>query len=486
MDTNTNTNVNEAEEKKPSFLAALIIILFFAGCFIYEIIAWGSPDVHMTLIYASVFATIVLLTQGVKASKIEEGVIHGCKVATVSMMILMFVGIMIPAWTGAGTIPALIYYGLKIISPKIFLACCVFICAMSCLVTGTSWGTVATFGIAMMGIGHGLGVPTAWTAGAVISGALFGDTLSPVSDFANLASGACEVDLFKHVKSMFPVTVPSFIICLIAGLVMSIKFSTNTYDPSAVTATMEGIKASFNIEPLHAIVALIPMVIVLVLGFKKVSAMIAIVASSIAAMIIAIALQGYSFAEMTNFMNYGFSIETGNEALNALFNRSGLQSMMWTLGIGYLGLSYGGILEKTGVMDALLTALDRFTKNVRSLVITQAITGCIVAMISASDYVSILVSGRMFGKAYDKLGVSRTVESRTTVTCGAVFGWLFPWTVGGVYMSGVLGVSTFEFGKYAFYIFLILILTIIYALVGVFMPKQDQEEIDYREAKQKI
>ncbi len=473
-------------ENKVSLWVCITIIIFFAGSFIFELIVWGTPNVHMTLIFSSAFAVILLLTQGVKMSTVEEGVIHGTKIATISMMILMLVGVMIPAWTGSGTIPVLIYYGLKVISPSIFLLACVVICALACLCTGTSWGTIATFGVAMMGIGHGLGVPEAWTAGAVISGSLFGDTMTPVSDFANLASGSCEVDLFKHIKGMFCITVPSLVISLAAALVMGLKFSSNTYDASSVDTIMSGIEVNFNISPLYAIISMVPVAIILILSIKKVNAMCVMVVSSIAAMLIAVIFQGYSLQDMVSFMNDGFSIDTGYESLDTIFNRGGLQSMMYTVSIGYLGLSFAGILEKSGVMDTLLHCVSGVTRNIRNLVLTQAATGCIVALISASDYVSVLVQGRMFAKGYDELGISRTVLSRTCLSCGAVFGWLFPWTVGGAYVSGALGLSPTSYGMFAFYIFLILIINIIYAVFGIFLPKASKEEVEMRDSLEKI
>lgn len=483
---NDHSKTDVVETKKPRLWVCIAILLFFAASFILQMVLWESVNVHMTLIFSSVFAVILLMTQGITLEQVEEGVIHGIKVATISLTILMFIGVMIPAWTGAGTIPTLIYYGLKVISPSVFLMTCVFLCAVSCLITGTSWGTVATFGVAMMGIGQGLGVPAEWTAGAVISGALFGDTLSPVSDFANLASGTCEVNLFRHVRAMFCVTVPSFILCLVVGLVMSLKFSQSSYDPSQISALMNGLEAHFNVTPLYALISVIPMAIILVLGFKKVSAMATIIFSSVVAMLIAMIFQGYSLYDMMNYMNTGFVIETGSDALDALLNRGGLQSMMSTISLGFFGLSFGGILEKCGVMDTLLSSMGKATNNIRNLVIVQAIAGCVTALISASDYVSIMISGRMFSKAYDKLGISRTVTSRTCVTCGAVFGWIFPWTVGGVYMSGTLGVSTFGYSKFAFYLFAILILNIVYACLGVFVPKVTEEELEERNARSQV
>lgn len=474
------------ERKKPSLLACILILLFFAGCFIFEVVAWGTPDVHMTLIFVMVFAVVVLAIQGIPLIVVEEGVIHGCKIATIGMMILMIIGVMIPAWTGSGTIPVLIYYGLKIISPKVFLGTAVLVCAIACLVTGTSWGTIATFGVALMGIGHGLGIPDAWIVGAVVSGALFGDTLTPVSDFANVASGTCELDLFKHIKGMLAVTVPSLAVVLIVFTVMGFRFSTDSYDVSEVEAIGEGIRTVFQVTPLHALISLIPMVIILGMSIKKVNSLITITCAAIVAMLIAILFQGFSFQEMANFMNNGFAIESDNAALERLFNRGGLQSMMYTVSIGYLGLSLGGILEKAGVMEVLLNAMSKFTNSARSLVLTHTITGCLVAMISATDYVGILIPGRMYAKAYDKLGISRTVLSRTTISAGAVFGWLFPWTIGGTYVAGVLGVPTLEYSKYCIYIILILCFNLLWAMTRLFVPKVTQEEIDYREAREKM
>ena len=187
---------NEENFSNPPLWLCLSAVLFLVICFLVQLIVNGEPDVHMTLVFASVFVTVLLIVfNRTKFELIEEGIIHGCKIATISMMILMFIGLMIPAWIAAGTIPTLIYYGLKIISPSIFLVTATIVCAIATLCTGTSWGTAATFSVALMGIGGGLGVAPAMTAAAVICGAIFGDKMSPISDTVNVSSGTCGVNI---------------------------------------------------------------------------------------------------------------------------------------------------------------------------------------------------------------------------------------------------------------------------------------------------
>lgn len=465
---------NNKEIKQPSLILSITIVLFLAVCFVAQLVVVGEPDVHMTLVFASVFATIVLIVFNKTSFKlIEEGIIHGCKIATVSMMILMFIGVMIPAWIAAGTIPTLIFYGLKIISPSIFLITATLVCAIATLCTGTSWGTAATFGVALMGIGGGLGVPPAMTAAAVICGAIFGDKMSPISDTVNLSAGTCEVNIFDHMKSVATATVPGYIVTLIVFAVLERKFVGHDSNSEAVNEMLRVLSENFNITPVYAIISLIPMILVLVLALKKVNALATIVASAMVAMVIAVVLQHYSIIDMMSYMNYGFTIETGNFDVDKLMNRGGLQSMMWTVSIGYLGLSYGGILEKTGVLNTLLFSAQAITKNARNLIITHVLTGMATIMLSASPYVAILIPGRMFIAGYERLGIKKTVASRTCEHSGICLDPLLPWSLGAVYFSGVLGVTPFEYGKYCVLLWLVPLIAIFYAITGIFVWKED-------------
>ena len=466
-------NEERKDLKQPSLAVSIIIVLFLAACFLIQLVTVGEPDVHMTLVFAAVVAIILLLIfNKTPFALIEEGIIHGCKIATISMMILMFIGVMIPAWIAAGTIPTLIYYGLQIISPSIFLLTASVVCALATLCTGTSWGSAATFGVALMGIGGGLGVPDAMTAAAVVCGSIFGDKLSPISDTVNLSSGTCEVNIFDHIKSVATATLPAYIIALVVFTVLGFRFAGGNADSAAVNEVMKVLSENFKLDPGHALISLVPMVLVLVMALRKMNALATIVASAMSAMIIAIIFQGYSIVDMMSYMNYGYVIETGNFDVDKLMNRGGLQSMMWTVSIGYLGLSYGGILEKTGVLNTLLFSAQAITKNARNLILTHMAAGFLTIMLSASPYVAILIPGRMFIAGYEKLGIKKTVASRTCEHSGICLDPLLPWTLGGVYFSGVLGVSTFDYAPYAVLLWLVPIIAAFYAVTGLFVWRE--------------
>ena len=464
------------EYVKPSFGAALIIVIFLFAVLVVQIIQVGSPDIHMTLIFSIAFATLVLMLKGMKWKPIEEGIMHGCKIATIPMLILMFIGMLIPTWIASGTIPVLIYYGLQMISPSMFLFTAALICAVASLSTGSSWTTGATFGVAFMGISMGLGIPAPMAAGAIISGAIIGDKLSPLSDSTNLAAGVCEANLFKHIKSMLFTTIPAFVIALIIYLVLGMQYHAGSIDTTTVDVILNGISDNFNVSPAVALLSLIPLAAVLIMAFKQVSALAAMVVASLIGMVLAMIVNGYSIYEMMSFMNYGFTIDTGIFEVDKLFNRGGIQSMMWTVSLGYLGLSYGGILEKTGTLDALIGKMMVLTKNARNLIITHIFTSIAVNMLSASQYVAILIPGRMYLSSYDKLNIKRNVASRTCEDSGTVTSPLVPWGLCGVFFTGALGVATIDYLPYTFLALFTPLIAILYAVTGKFIWYNTDEE----------
>ncbi|WP_324822620.1 Na+/H+ antiporter NhaC [Sinanaerobacter sp. ZZT-01] len=463
----------ENSTKKPSFLIALLCITFLFVIIIAQVLVAGSPDIHMTLVFSTTFAVLVLMLSGTKWSVIEDGILHGCKIATVPMLILMFIGMLIPALIASGTIPALIYYGLKIINPSVFLLTTALICAVSSVCTGSSYTTGGTFGVAFMGISIGLGIPPALTAGAVISGAVIGDKLSPLSDSTNLAAGVCETNLFAHIKSMLYTTVPAFIISLIIYTVLGMKYSADSIDTSAVDAILKGIGDNFNVSPLYTLISLIPLAAVVFMAAKKVSALAAMIIAALIAMVIAMIMQGYSILEMMSFMNYGYTIDTGVAAVDKLLNRGGIQAMMWTVSLGYLGLSYGGILEVTGTLEALINKMEALTKSARNLIVTHILSSILINIISASQYVAIIIPGRMYLPAYKKIGIRTDVASRTCEDSGTVTSPLVPWGLCGVFFTGTLGVNTLEYLPYAFLCYLTPVVAIIYALTGKFIWREE-------------
>jgi NhaC family Na+:H+ antiporter len=339
-----------------------------------------------------------------------------------------------------------------------------------------------------MGISMGLGIPPEMAAGAIISGAIIGDKLSPLSDSTNLAAGVTETPLFHHIKSMLYTTVPAFIISCVLYLVLGMRYSADSIDTSTVEVLLAGLSENFNIAPGYAIIAMIPLVVVVVLAYRQVSALAVMVIASLVGMILAMILNGYGLYEMMGYMNYGFSIDTSIAEVNRLLNRGGLQAMMWTVSLGYLGLSFGGILEKTGCLEALLNKMSTTTRNARNLIITHVFSAILVNMISASQYVAILIPGRMYLPAYDKLGVKRMVASRTCEDAATVTSPLVPWGLCGVYFTGTLGVATLDYLPYTFLALIVPVIAIIYAITGKFVwpnTPEMQAEIDAQRATEK-
>jgi NhaC family Na+:H+ antiporter len=463
------TDPIKVKEKKPSFGAALFVILFLCIAMYVQVFVLHQDWVtHITLILASVVASIVALMSGFTWKDIEGGILYGCQIAMLPMLILMLVGVLISTWITSGTIPTLIYYGLKILSPSVFLFTVCLICSIASVATGSSWTTGATFGVAFMGIGMGLGVPAAITAGAVVSGSIFGDKMSPLSDSTNLAAGVAEADLFDHVRSMAYTTGPAIAISLIIYGIIGMRYSSGTMDTAAIDTILNGLKANYFISP----VTLILPILVVVLAVKKVSGLAVMIISSLIGAAFGIIFQGYGLGEMLSFMNDGFVSTTGVAEVDSLLSRGGLQSMMWTISLGFVALSFGGLLEKTRVLEVILDKMSSLVSNVKGLIVTHVFSSIVVNLFSASQYMAIIIPGRMLVPAYKKLKLLPQVCSRTCEDSGTVTSPLVPWGLCGVFFTGALGVSTVEYLPYVYLAFLAPIIAIVYAFTGKFMFKE--------------
>ena len=457
------------QDKKQSFAGALFVILFLCVALFVQVFVLDQPwDTHITLILASVVAIIVATRAGYSYKECQDAILYGCQLAMLPMLILMMIGVLIGSWIPAGVIPSLIYYGMLILTPTIFLATVCLVCAIASVTTGSSWTTGATFGVAFMGIGMGLGIPAAMTAGAVISGAIFGDKMSPLSDSTNLGAAVGEADLFDHIKSMMYTTIPALVIALILYSIMGARFAGGTIDAGQIAMVLDGLTANFHISLIY----FIPPILVVILAVKRVPGLAVMIIASIVGAAFAMIFQGYGLGEMLSFMNNGYSADTGVEALDALLSRGGLQSMMWTISLGFVALSFGGILEKTNVLSVLLEKMGALVRTVGGLVTTHVISAILVNLFSASQYMAIIIPGRMYRPAYKKLGLLPQVLSRTSEDAGTVTSPLVPWGLCGVFFFGCLGVPTVEYIPYTFLSFLVPIIAIIYSWVGFAMFKE--------------
>ncbi len=474
--------MNTETTKKPGLIGVLFVFAFLIAAMSIQIFVLKQDWVtHITLILATVVAAIVALLNGFTWEEVQNGILHGCNIAMLPMLILMMVGVLIATWIPSGTIPTLIYYGLKVLSPSMFLFSVCLICSISSVATGSSWTTGATFGVAFMGIGYGLGIPPAMTAGAVVSGAIFGDKMSPLSDSTNLAAGVAEADLFDHIKSMAYSTGPAILISLVIYLFLGFRFKGAEIDQSQINIILDGLKGNYFINP----VAFIPPVIVVILAIRKVGGLAVMIIASLIGAAFAMIFQGYGLGEMMSFMNYGFVSDTGISEIDALLSRGGLQSMMWTISLGFVALSLGGLLEKTRMLDVLLDQIKGLVKTTGGLVTTHVLSSIVINLFSASQYMAIIIPGRMLVPSYKEKKLLPQVCSRVSEDSATVTSPLVPWGLCGVFFTGALGISTIEYLPYTYLSFLAPIITVIYGWTNKFMFKEGEISSvkTYNEAK---
>lgn len=465
---------------RPSFLGAASCIAFLCFMMFAQIFLLGEDWVtHISLIFAIVVTAIIAMLSGFSWHDIQRGILYGCEIAMLPMLILMMVGVLVASWIASGTIPSLVYYGLQLINPTYFLFTAVIVCAIASLVTGSSWTTAATFGVAFMGIGTGLDVPAAMTAGAVISGAIFGDKISPVSDSTNLAAGVAEADLFDHIRSMLYTTGPALIISAVLFFVIGMGFDGNGVDTSRTDRLLAGIQENYSV----GLLAFLPPLVVLVLAYRRVSALAVMVIGSLVGAAMAVAIQGVAIGDMMNFMNYGYVSETGLESVDSLLSRGGLQEMMWTISLGFIGLSLGGLLEKTHMLEVLLEKMGRLVSHSRGLIVTHVVASLATNLFSASQYIAIIIPGRMLVPAYRKLKILPSVCSRTCEDSATVTSPLVPWGLGGAYYMGVLDVSTWDYMGWTFLAIITPVIAVLYAMFNLFIWREgERNEVNtYRE-----
>lgn len=328
-----------------------------------------------------------------------------------------------------------------------------------------------TVGVALMGIGAGLEVNPSMTAGAIISGAYLGDKMSPMSDTTNLAPAVSEADLFDHIKAMVYTTFPAFLISLVVYGVLGMKHSSGAVESEAVAATLKAIEDNFNMN----IWLLLPAVAVIVMAAKKCPSIPTLLVSTLVGVILALIFQGEGFGEITNILNSGFSIETGIEEFDTLMSRGGLQSMLSTAALGILGMLYGAIMEKTGLLNAFLTAIKPLIKNLGGLVLAVVLTCTLLLAATASQTLAIIVGGRMFVTEFRKRDLLPQTLSRTLEDSGTIISPLIPWSLCGAYMAGTLGVSTVAYLPFAVFCWIDPIIAVIYGFTGKFFWKTGEK-----------
>lgn len=451
---------------RPSFAASVIIVLYLIISMSAAIFFLGE-NLHVAMMSALGVAILVLTLDRCPFKRIEEAMVHGGKLMITTALILYSIGALMGAWIASGTVPMIIYWGLKLISPSMFLFTTCLACMVTSMATGSSWSAIGTAGVALIGVGMGLGVNPAMTAGAIVSGAAFGDKMSPLSDTTNMAPAVAEGDLFDHIKAMLYTTGPGIVLALIAFLVMGMNHSGSGTGDGTVQMIMTSLDQTFKLN----IITLIPPVIVLTLAIMKKPAFPILLISALTAGLIAMFLQGYSLKDMAGIMQSGFVSETGMAQMDSLLSRGGLLNMNGTCSLGIIAMVYGGILEKLGVLEVLLSRMKFVSKSVGTLVCSTVIGCILVNMITASQYMSIILTGRLFIGEYKKKDMLPQTLSRTLEDGGTVTSLIVPWNVDAAFAAASLGVPVMSFLPFAVFNWLVPIIAIAYGFTGKFQWK---------------
>jgi NhaC family Na+:H+ antiporter len=417
-------------------------------------------------------ASIVALIAGFKWEVIQDGMLKGISNSLQAVVILLIIGILIGVWILSGVVPTLLYYGLKILSPEIFLPATLIICAITSLATGTSWGTTGTIGVALMGIGSGLGFPLPIVAGAVLSGAYFGDKMSPLSDTTNLAPAMAGTDLYTHIRHMMYTSGVAFGLTLVIEIVLGLSYGGGEENLETINQILITLDEQFSINPL----LLLPPVLVMVFAYRKIPAIPGITVGLLSAAILGILLQGNNYETLVNAAYSGYASNTGIEEVDSLLTKGGFTSMLYAISIVICAMMFGGIMEHTNQLKVIVEKILERAKSTGSLITSTVLTALGANVVLCDQYMAIVMSGRMYAQAYRDRGLhpknlSRAVEDSATVTANLV-----PWNSGGVYQAATLGVATIAYLPFAFFCWLSPVVTLIFGWFGWTIDPIDPEE----------
>jgi len=469
------------QPRKPSFglaLVPVVLTLFILGL---QLFYFDDFTPHIPLAIGLAITGLVGLYLGHEWPSVEDGLFRVINVSLPSVSVLIVVGMLIGVWIASGTVPTLIYYGLTILSPQIFLAAAMILCSIVSVSLGTSWGTVGTVGLALMGIGAGFEIPAYWTAGAVVSGAFFGDKISPLSDTTNLSPAVTGTNLFDHIKNMMPTTIPAMLVALAiytwAGFSLVEGGEVSFERINNITAALQ---ESFWISPL----LLVPALLVVGLAIAKKPPIPTLFIGVVVGGLMAMIFQGSGLHEIFTYANSGYAIDTGVSEIDSLLNRGGIQSMMWTISLILIALGFGGVLERTGCLEAIINTI--LTKVHSFAGVQTAAIGTSIAtnLVAGDPYLSIALPGRMYAPVYRGMGYSTLNLSRAIEEGGTLMSPMIPWNAGGAFVISALALGVAEgnlenllYIPLSFACWLAPVIGVIYAWTGLFSPKASAAEL---------
>ena len=480
-------------KKIPMWQCLLVMVVLVALIFWGVMIEPDAGEAHVSLIFAGAFAAIVAMLNGWKWSYMEQGILAAINRTMQAILILAVVGLMLGSWMAGGVVPSMMYYGIKVIAPSIFLFSACLLCSIVSLATGSSWSTAGSMGVALIGVGTALGFPAYMTAGAVVSGAYFGDKMSPLSDTTNLAPAVAGATLFDHVKHMIWTTGPSLVIALIAYLVLGFtSHGSGAADLHTIDEILAFIEANYNVS----VLCLIPPLFVIAAVALKLPALPSLIGGVVLGLPF-FPMQGNSLKSIPSILNYGVGVDIPEDAsdviaeLGSLLTADGMQGMMWTISLILCAMVFGGIVDCTGIMGSIAGALLKLARGTRGGLVLVTIFSCILVNALCSDrYLALILPGRMYKEAFEDLKLAPKNLSRCLEDSGTITSNFIPWNTCGATMSKFLQCP--QWGKGGYAPFAILnwlnpLVSIFYGFTGISMVKMTDEEyariIEEREAE---
>ncbi len=451
-----------AQRKEPGFLHAFITLTLIIG-----VISTGlfflHTSLHSLLLISLVIASLSAYILGHDYYSIRGAMNAGISGAMTAIYIFILIGVLIASFIQSGTLATLIYYGIEFVSPALFLPAGLILCSVMSLATGTSWGTVGTIGVVLMGIGTTMGISAPLVAGMVISGACFGDKMSPVSDTTNLAAMSSRVDLYAHIRSMLYTSGPAYLVSLVIFSLLGLKYAENLLPVEQLAVMQSALQNTFSIN----LLTLLPLAVMLGLSIARVAPEPSMMLASAVAVLLAVLLQGQSLTTVLNSLYSGGNARTGLESIDSLLGRGGILAMMWTLSLSLIALALGGILERGRFLRVLIHGIVGRIKRASTLVATTILTCFAGNMTMGEAYMSILLSGQLFSDAYDQKGIDRRVLSRSLEDGATLTTALIPWTTGGAFFASTLGVAVIEYAPWAVLNWLSPLIAIVFVVLGI-------------------
>lgn len=452
-----------------SFLLDIAPLVLTAMILMVQFFVFKDFTPHIPLACGILITGLFMKLRGRDWQGMEDRFLKVIKIGLPAMIILMGVGMLIGSWIIAGTVPTILYYGFSIFSPSSFLFSVCIICAIISVATGTSWGTVGTVGLAMMGIGMGLGIPAHFTGGAIVSGAFFGDKMSPLSDTTNLTPAAAGVDLWDHIKGMLPTTVPAMVTALAIYAWIGMGYGDDSIDLSSIQALQTNLANNYNL----GVITLLPALVVVAAAVMKKPAIPTVLGGVVVASLVAFFMQGVEVSEIFNVLQNGFVSETGFEVVDKLLSKGGVMSMTWVITLTIFALGFVGSLEHYGTLKAIMAKIDKAVKSRIGLILTTYASVLGVGTLIGDVYTTLVLPGRLLKDKYKEMGYKRTTLTRSIEDTGTLLSPLIPWNMGGSFVAATLGIATLTYAPFAFACWLSPLFGLLWAFLNKFIPREE-------------